>query len=391
MANYIAQIKTKNGIIDVEVNGSSLANAKMIAQRKGTLMNIKKGRGDSLFDPKLTPVERQIFLQRFATMLRSRVGASAALDVIRTSFTGTIRRTAAKMLKHMEAGDDVMVSLERIGSPNFPETMLALIKAGSRSGEIWKALLDAVEFEREMLRVKKAGGAGIWPGIIGFIMAAGLTLGTKFYFAPQMMDSDFFKSTKDKVDLRLIDLLTDVTGYSMLFFTLIFLFLFFLSSIGKKIMPSFSDKIIMKIPFYKDLVLARNNYTVLYGLSLLVQSGVSMETALQLSANTAPKGSLKDDLVRGVKAVKQGQPWSNAMVTLHPTDKAALAISESKEQIANTLDALAFQYRENYSRVIGSFGPTLQMIAAIYLVLAGGILFGYTILPILQVSAQGLG
>lgn len=390
MANYIVQVKTRTGIHEFEIEAKDLAQAKMIAQRKGTLMNVKKGKGNSIFDPKLTPVERQVFLQRFATMLRSKVGASAALDVIRTSFTGTIKRTAAKMLKYMEAGDDVMAAIEKIGPPNFPETMIALIKAGSRSGEIWRALLDAVEFEREMMRVKKSSGAGIWPGVIGFVSAAGITLGTKFYFAPKMMESDFFKTTQDKMDLSLIDLMTNVTGYSMLFLTIIFLILLFLSSVGKQIMPSLSDKIIMKIPFYKDLILARNNYTVLYGLSLLVKSGVSMEHSLQLSANTAPKGSLKDDLIRAVNAVKKGQPWSNAMLTLHPTDKAALAISESKEQIANTLDALAFQYRENYARVVGSFGPTLQLVAAVFLVLSGGILFGYTILPILQVSAQGL-
>lgn len=390
MPNFIAQIKTRKGVESFEIEGRDLAHAKSLAQRKGTLMNIKKGRGNSLFDPKLTIVERQIFLQRFATMLRSRVGASTALEVIRTSFTGTIKRIAAKMLKHMEAGDDVMVALEKIGPPNFPETVLALIKAGSRSGEIWKAIMDAVEFEREMIRVRKGSGSGVIMGVIGFICAAVVTLGTKFYFAPKMFESQFFKGMGDKMDLSLIDTLTAITGWSMLVLTVVFCILFFLSTIGKKVMPSVSDNIIMKIPFYKDLILAKNNYTVLYGLSLLVKSGVSMEYALQLSANSAPRGSLKDDLVRGVAAVKKGQPWSNAMLTLHPTDKAALAISESKDQIAVTLDALAFQYRENYARVVASFGPTLQLISALFLVLSGGILFGYTILPILQISANGL-
>lgn len=391
MANFIAQIKTKKGIISTEIEANNIEQAKMLAQRKGTLMNIKKGKGGSLLDPKLTVVERQIFLQRFATMLRSRVGASAALDIIRTSFSGNIKKIAARMLKFMEAGDDVMVAMKKIGAPNFPENVLALIEAGSRSGEIWKAILDAVEFEREMIRVKKSGGAGIFMGVVGFLSAAAITLGTKFYFAPQMMESEFFKGMGDKMDLTLIDILTNVTGYSMLVMAIVFCVLTFLSSIGKKIMPTASDKIIMKIPFYKDLVLARNNYTVLYGLSLLVKSGVSMENALQLSANAAPRGSLKDDLIRGVKAVKRGQPWSQDMITLHPTDKAALAISESKEAIANTLDALAFQYREAYGRVVASFGPTLQVVSALFLVLSGGILFGYTILPILQVSANGLG
>lgn len=112
MATFIVQVKTRKGIETTEIEASSIDQAKMLAQRKGTVMNVKKGRGGSLLDPKLTVVERQIFLQRFATMLRSRVGASAALDIIRTSFSGNIKRIAAKMLKHMEAGDDVMVAMK---------------------------------------------------------------------------------------------------------------------------------------------------------------------------------------------------------------------------------------------------------------------------------------
>jgi general secretion pathway protein F len=54
------------------------------------------------------------------------------------------------------------------------------------------------------------------------------------------------------------------------------------------------------------------------------------------------------------------------------------------------LNALAYQYREDYANAIGYFGPTIQMMAAIYLVLSGGIIFGYTMLPMLQVAAQGM-
>lgn len=104
----------------------------------------------------------------------------------------------------------------------------------------------------------------------------------------------------------------------------------------------------MKIPFYKDLILAKKNYTTLYGLSLLVGSGVPMEQSL------------------------------------------ALSVSADREQIAYTLHNLSNYYKEAYARVVGSVGPTLQMIAAIFLVLSGGILFGYTMLPMLQVASQGI-
>jgi general secretion pathway protein F len=167
-------------------------------------------------------------------------------------------------------------------------------------------------------------------------------------------------------------------------------FLFLLGGVGRKVVPAFADSIVMKIPFYKDLVLSKNNYTTLYGLSLLIGSGVPMEQSLSLTAQSSPKGALRKDLEKAVEAIKKGKPWAAAMDSLKETDKAALSVSADREQISNTLNLLSESHKNAYARVIGSVGPSLQMVAAIFLVLSGGILFGYTMLPMLQVAAQGM-
>ena len=115
-----------------------------------------------------------------------------------------------------------------------------------------------------------------------------------------------------------------------------------------------------------------------------------MEQSLSLTAQASPKGALRKDLEKGVAAIKKGKPWAAAMDSLAETDKAALSVSADREQIADTLGNLSVYYKEAYARVVGSVGPTLQLIAAIFLVLSGGILFGYTMLPMLQVAAQGM-
>lgn len=391
MAHFKANIKTKKGVEALEIEAENVKKATMIARRHGKLMTIKKvSNPGGLFEKTLSPAERQVFLQRLSAMLSSKLGASEALQVIKDSFSGTIKMIASRMLKHMEAGADVVQALEKIGAPNFPESILALIKAGSRSGDTWRSLRDAAEFEKEMERVRKGSGKGMWSGIAGFFIAAAVTLGTKFVVAPFLMDSDFFKMTADKTDLSFIDGLSSFLGWTMLGLSIIFITLFLLGSVGRKVIPSQADYIIMKIPFYKDLILARNNYTILYGLSMLISSGVPMEQALSLSASSSPKGQLKTDLEKGVKAIKVGKPWAQAMESLHATDKAALSVSADREQIAHTLSALAYQYRESYAAVVGSFGPSMQLISSIFLVLSGGVLFGYTMLPMLQVAANGM-
>ena len=391
MATYKATIKSGKGVAEFEIEAETIDTAKMIARRRGKVMTVKKvSAASSLFESHLTVAERQILLQNLSNMLGARLGASEAIEVIRRTFSGNVKKVSDKILRHMETGADIVEALERIGAPNFPDTVLALIRAGSRSGETWRSLRDAALFEQEIENVKKNSKGGIGAGIAGFLVAAGVTLGTKFYVAPQLMDSDFFKMASDKVDLTFIDAMTNVVGFTMLFLTVVFVFLLLLGGVGRKVVPAFSDMIVMKIPFYKDLILAKNNYTTLYGLSLLIRSGVPMEQSLSLTAQASPKGALRKDLEKGVAAIKKGKPWAAAMDSLAETDKAALSVSADREQIADTLGNLSIYYKEAYARVVGSVGPTLQLIAAIFLVLSGGILFGYTMLPMLQVASQGM-
>lgn len=391
MANYRVTVKYRNGKIEtVNIHAENLSDARSYARRRGTLISIKKGSALKFFEIPLLAEERQMFLQRLASMLASKLGTSEALDVIRSSFTGNIKKIANQILEYMEAGSDLVDAIEKIGPPHFPTTTIALIKAGSKGGDTWKALRDAAEFEVEMERVRKGAGKGLISGIGGFLAAAVVTIVARFYVAPKVLESDFFKMSAENIDLTFINVLSNIVGYSMLVFFTLFMFLFLLGSVGRLIVPTQADSLILKIPFYKDLVLARGNYIVLYGLAVMIKSGVSMEKSLLLSAENTRRGSLKDDLERAIEAIKLGRPWAKTMHTFHATDRAALSVSADKEQIANTLNALSYQYREDYKRVIGSFGPSMQLIAALYLVLSAGILFGYTILPMLQVAAGGL-
>ena len=92
-----------------------------------------------------------------------------------------------------------------------------------------------------------------------------------------------------------------------------------------------------------------------------------------------------------MSAVKTGKPWPRAMETLHPTDKAALMSATDREQVAGTLDTLATQYRELYGQRLASFVPVVNLLAALFLSIAGGLLFGQSILPMLMASQGMMG
>jgi general secretion pathway protein F len=114
---------------------------------------------------------------------------------------------------------------------------------------------------------------------------------------------------------------------------------------------------------------------------------VRIEESINLTWESCPRGALRTDLWRALTAVRNGRSWGQSMQTLHPTDRAALSSSTDREDVARTLDVLATQYRDIYVQRISSFAPALQIVAALFMSLASAVLFGLTILPMLQLSA----
>lgn len=341
----------------------------------------------------MTLEERQIFFTRLSAMLKSRVGTSEALRLMRDTFTGKIQDISGQLLGHVENGADFADALGAIGHPDFPEAVVALIKAGSRSGDTWKAISEASVFERELQLAKKGAAKGLMTGIFSFIGAGAMCLGSTFYVGPKIMDSDLIKASNQDGSVNIDWINSLALGVAIFVAVLLSVggFFWLLASVGRRIMPMQADAIILRVPYYKDLVLARDNFIVLYGLALLIKSGVRIEEALRLAAEGSPPGALRTDLEMAMKAVKNGQPWSKAMKTLHPTDKAALISAVDREQIGSTLETLAAQYRELYAQRLASFVPMVNLLAALVMSITGGILFGQSILPMLMASQNMLG
>jgi len=389
MPLYEGKVKTRtNAIRRVEVQARNAVEARRHLSKMGRVVAFKRRLSVDV-SRGMSAADRQIFFTRLSSMLSSRVGTSAALTLLRDTFTGKIQEVSARLLTYVESGDDLAEALERIGSPDFPEATVALIKAGTRSGETWRAVKDAAEFEYELATIRKGASKGLITGVGSFLMAGVMTVVSTLWVGPKIMSSSLIKSAGSSVDIGWINSVAYVVGYMMAFLLVVGLAFGLLASVGRRIVPVQADKLILKVPFYKDLVLSRNNFIVLYGLSLLVKSGVRTEEALRLSADGAPRGALRTDLLLATQAVKTGQPWPRAMSTLHPTDKAALVSASDREQVANTLNTLARQYRELYGQRLASFVPVINLIAALFMSIAGALLFGQSILPMLMAS-QGI-
>jgi len=384
MPTYSARVVTDDGIRTIKVDASDEVNAERLAARQGQVLSVKR-RWSFDIVPGMSASERNTFMLRLSSMVGSKMAATEALRLLATTFSGNIKKTAVTMLSKIENGMSLADAIDS-DRKNFPIATAALVKAGVAGGETWKALRDAAEFEYLISSIQKGAFKDIAAAIGTFIISAAMMIATVYYFGPQVTENPMF-ARSEAVDVGWIEVTGKVMSWMQGIMLVIFALFVWLGTAGRALFPDLADKIILSIPYYKDLVLSRNSYVVLYKLGLLVASGIKMEESLALTAEGSPRGALRTDVERALRFIRTGKNWANALETLHPTDRAALSSSTDREDTARSLDMLATQYRDLYMSRIRSFAPTLQMIAAVFMTAAGAILFGLTILPMLQFSA----
>lgn len=386
MAEYRAKVRVKRAMETVVLLANSREEALEKASKKGRVMSIKRSSGlASVFATGMVPSDRIVFLRRLAAMIRSKVGTSNALRIMAETFSGRVSKVSNTLLSYVENGEDFTEALDSMPK-DFPSTTIALIKAGMRGSDIYKALNDAATFEIEMDRIRRSSGKDLISAMISFFIGMAVIIGCSEFLGPYILSSELLEHAGQTPVVVMTFAVADILGKIMIAMSAFFFALFILRFVVKPMAPGVADRITLKLPIYRDLMLAQNNYATFYGIGLLVRSGVQMEHALKLSAETAPKGEIRADLERALAAARLGKPWAPAMKNLHPTDIAALSTSMDRSEVADSMDAIAMLYKETFSQRIGQVVPTLQMLAAFFMSAGGAIMFGMIVLPILQMG-----
>lgn len=385
MPSFVIKYRSKGKVMSAKLTASNMESARRQAMRFGSILSVSR---DTDFGRKkgMSSADRYTFLMRLSTMLGSRMATADSLRLLRDSFEGTISDASNRLLDRINFGVDLPTAIaeEKL---HFPGPIGLIIKVSSKSGQIYTALKDAATFEQRMASVKSGSGRTIMAAAFGFIFAAILVLASVFYIGPEIMKIGLVAENKDKISVDWVNSMAEILAITIGIAAVIMSALLWLATMGRALFPEWADKIILKIPFYNDIVMAQDNYLVLRRLSLMIGSGVRVEEALLSAEESAKPGLLKKNMSDAVRNLRMGQKWSSALTTLHPTDRAALALAADRGQIADNLNMIAEQAQDLYMQRINSFAPMLMVVSAIAVTLAGVVMFGQTVLPMLQIAA----
>lgn len=380
MAVYDVTVRQGAKVNKMPVVAQTTGEARLMAARAGTVIGEPKKRKESSRGG-MTATERYVFLHQLATMSVAKVPLSLGLKTLREHHGGRIGRCAAGLEAGVAAGRQP-VDLMYEDKKNFPGAVGLLVKAGSKGqGGTAQALKKAAEFERQILGAATKGAKGLYSAGFWIVVATVSIFACPLWLTPYLKSSQLFQLTKQPSDWGWLDMTSYVVGLITMMLMLLGMFIFFLVGVGQRLFPHFSDSIVLKIPYLRDMVFTRDNFVSLYRFSLMVKAGVTLEEALETTWRDTRKGALKEDLARALNNVKTGRPWADGFRTVDPTDRVALSMASDKDRLGEILEQVADQNRAIYVRRLEVLQPVMAVIGGLSMVLVYAITGLYSIVP----------
>jgi general secretion pathway protein F len=385
---WVARVRSGNETKDVLVVGTNEAEARRQAGRSGNVISLKRSK-NSLLKSGMSRNERFVFLMRLSTMIGSKFPVSDALKLMMSSFSGKIREAAKTAIPQVERGVPLGEALAT-DVKNFPGSIGLLIKTGSASGDTAGALREAAEFEKLIGEASKGAMFAIVRSFLYMFMALGLLIVNQYVIIPKMFDSSIMKMAKNADFSIWKSIGLWAMGINILIMVIL-LSLVALATFGRRIAPDKVDSFILKLPIMRDIVISQDNYIGLYRMSLLVRANVPMNEALLSCAESTRPGALKEDFKRAYGGLKRGEKWAKYMNTLHPTDRAALMLMPDIDELAKNLHYIAEQSKVLYLQRLGVISPTMDIVSAMLISIAGFIVLVVTTVPQLQLVTELMG
>lgn len=387
MAWFEVRLIAAGRVRSIEVEAADATAARSALSARGRVLAVRRRLRLESWSSGLSRNERHILLIRLAAMLDSKVGLAESLRRIAATFRGRIRRCAERLADAVELGDDLPGAMVRQPA-DFPPSLVALVRAGGFGDGTSSALRTAADFEQQVAGARQGFHAGLARAVMYTVMAAAVMIGTSYWLTPLLLETEVFQKAGEAVDVGWVHTVSDVATVVVIVELAILMVLAGIATVGRRLAPGLADRLMLTIPFYRDIALGVRNHVTFRELALLIGGGVPVDRALRLAAEGAPSGALRSDLEAAGRAVAMGLPWPDALRVVHATDRAALAAAENRAELARTLSALAEQHRDLYLHAVSVTDPVLRSLSVVVVGIAGMVMFGLTIMPILQLAAH---
>lgn len=395
MPKYEYVISNSSGVkSEGFIFASNIQTAKEKLGKKSKIIisirEIKNGNVKFWEKPHLSFQDKMMFTKHMATMIKVGITITEALGIL-IDQTGNAnnRKMYENILEMVESGQTLANSLKSYGNV-FSEIFINIIATGEKSGSLEEALehLDK-QLDKEYELRKKIFSAFIYPAVI--VSATLLIMvGIVIFIMPKV--TKIFESFDVELPFvtRLLINFNKFLIEQPLFAAAAFAgtIAFFITIFKLKGLKPFWHRIILYMPVFGKLMIFSNLAHFCRSINSLLQSGVSVVEALEISSKMIGNSLYKKVILQAKEKVEKGAGLGDSLEVnkkLFPQlATKTLFIGEKTGSLAVTSERLAELYENEVDRITKNLSVLLEPILLVFMgVLVGGIAMAI-ILPIYQ-------
>lgn len=336
---------------------------------------------------------KALFAKHLAIMQKAGLTLIESLEIILESSSGKFKKVLTGILKSVESGNTLSSSFARYPKV-FDSVFISSVYAGESSGTLDQSLENlAVQLEKERELHLKIKGAMLYPAVV---LSAAFILGSVLSFLVLPKIIPLFEGLNMKLPFTtrmLISFSHFMERNGTFVFVGLVLFLAFMFWLVKqKFVQPFTHLLFLKIPIVKNIVKNANLARFSRTLGMLLKSGLSIDSALQVTRDTMTNyyyaKSLADVSVRVSKGVKLSENLEQHNNLYPKMVSKMVLVGEESGRLDETLLYLADYYDLEVDNSTKTLSTAIEPILLIVIGLVVGFLALSIITPIYSITGN---
>lgn len=305
----------------------------------------------SFFGQKKIPArDMSVFCRQFASILKAGVSVINALEMLgEQTENKRLKEAIERTQSSVEKGENLSDSMRE--NEEFPSILIDMIKAGEASGSLENSLTRmAVQFEKDAKLKGVVKKAMMYPIVLIFVMIGVIVVMLTFVIPSFMTMFEDLDSELPVTTRAILAMSDSIKGYWYVYLIVVVGIV-----VGVKLYGNTEngrhnlDKLKLKIPVFGLLQTKSACASFARTMSTLLQAGMPMIDALEISASTMKNVLYYDALEKVKSGVSLGLPLSNQLRTsglFPPMVVHMVGIGEETGNVEEMLTNSAVYYEE---------------------------------------------
>ncbi|MCM8830130.1 MAG: type II secretion system F family protein [Candidatus Omnitrophica bacterium] len=295
-------------------------------------------------------------LKALADLLNSGVRLTDAIStVINVIPSLPMKRILAIMLDTVMEGREVTQGMP---SSVFGSTVVAVIRAGEKTGRLAEAFDVAAEHLKKLSEIKKETLKKIsYPLVVLLIGVVSLFLNTTIII-PKILNSDLFQViSKESAEVPIYTL-------KVLSFAMPALIIFSLLSMSGLFIlykkdPERAERFLIKVPYLREFLFYRSFFIAFYSFGKLLESGERLDVSLEIACSSIEFYTVRKEFERAKQKFKEGEHFASGFKYITVIEKTMLESASSMDKVQKTVELISKRFYEKYNEKLKGLTPKI--------------------------------